>query len=300
MRGEVRRHVTAARHPLQLADLLERRGHAARGKTGVDQIAHAELVGVLLVLARVLELHGLGAGHGAHDHGVGRVAPALGTDENGRKDAQQRTGADQLALLDGLGDVALGHMGQFVGNDTGQFVFAGHVGDQPGENRDVAGGRGESVQGPVSDHRYFDGKGLRRHRRHKTVHNGLHVARDARVIDDGEPCFDDQVELARKFDFVADGEFAKSGLNAPGTGQGHEAGQEPHHPLCAQAGLHLCKLRGSRSTAPARLKPLARNLLTGPVFSSTARRAACSADSAPSRSSRRRRKYSRNMSSTWA
>ena len=116
-------------------------------------IADADTVGLVLVLAREIELRlgceSLGRRNRAHRH-VGRHA-SHGGEQDGRDRRRRRDDARARAILDAARDVALGDVRDLVRVHAGELALVARVEQQPRVDADESAGQRKRVDGRVVD-----------------------------------------------------------------------------------------------------------------------------------------------------
>ena len=147
--------VDPVRGGLVAAHVAEEARHPERIVAGGGHRADADPVGLVLILARVIDLvlygRALACENGAL-HGVGR-APARGRPQ--QDGGQHGGGRDQprMALVDDLAhQVALGDVRGFVGHDAGELVLVARRQDQAAVDGDEAARHGEGIDDRVAHH----------------------------------------------------------------------------------------------------------------------------------------------------
>ena len=116
---------------------LEERAHRARVVAGGAHGAEPQEVGLLLELARELELRGLGRRDaGGAGHRVDRR----------EEEPEQRGRRPHLPLLLLADDVVAAHVAHLVSEHAGQLIVVGHARQQAREDEHVAAGDREGVQ----------------------------------------------------------------------------------------------------------------------------------------------------------
>ena len=227
--GQIFRDVDA-RGPLLTADFLERALKPLRTVARRGEVLRPIWSAPGFVHTAVVEHRGLTGGHAARHHGSGALSAA---EQGGPERADEAGEGDGLRPLHAGGDVALGHVGEFVGEHARQFGFVIELHDQPGMHEDVAAGHGKGVHAVVQQHVGDEGEGLRRKGLGEAVHNGLDVTFDFGVFHKRHARTDEDVELAPELLLVLDAEAAEKrglrrerALNEQGQRQNHgdEAG----------------------------------------------------------------------------
>ena len=105
--------------------------------------------------------------------------------------------------------MTLGHMGQFVGQYPGQFLFAFQVHDHAREDKDIAAGHGKGVERIVQDYRGPEVERLRRQGLDQAVQQIFDVLAYFRVFDHGQAGADHHVEFVAHLLFIFDGNAAE-------------------------------------------------------------------------------------------
>ena len=128
--------------------------------------------------------------------------------------------------------MALGDVGQFVGQHARQFLFLVQIHDQPGEYVYVPAGNGKGVERIVQNGGGLEGERLGRNGLYQPGQHVIHILLDLRVFDDGQIGSHHDIEFFSHLLFVFNGHTAeKEGLSGRGAylrqqkGQQHDQGR---------------------------------------------------------------------------
>ncbi len=115
---------------------LEHRRRAAGIHAGTIQVVDSQAIGFLLILAavaqRFIEHGGLGGSHRRH----ARIAADGGGQHQAGEQSREADGRRAALCIQAAGEVPLAEVGEFVGQDRGQFVLAARLLKQPGVDTD--------------------------------------------------------------------------------------------------------------------------------------------------------------------
>ena len=134
-------------------------GHGLRWIARFRQHLFAGAVGVALVAARKTQGSVDGCGLSAHRQTLrGLILPRAGggDGQQQRADAQQPVTAH---LRQPLGDVTLGDVRHFMGENGGHLIVRLRVDDQPGVHPDPAAGQGKGVEAAVAQQKHAKVRG---------------------------------------------------------------------------------------------------------------------------------------------
>ena len=132
--GEVFRDVDA-RRPLLAPDFLEGPLQALRPVARRREVLQPYLIRLGFVHAAVVEHGGLSRGHAPGHHCAGALPAA---EQGGRERAHDARSGHGLRPFHAAGDVALRHVGQFVGQHARKLGFVLKLHDEPGVHENVA------------------------------------------------------------------------------------------------------------------------------------------------------------------
>ncbi len=130
--------------------LFEKGGHASRVEAGISEDLHPYAVRLLLVETGEIDHPLRAAGHRGSDGCLGQIRVLAAEDHGG----QYSCGHGKIHPAGGFagpGQMALGHVGDLVGQHGGQLAFVPGVEDEAGIDPDVAAGRGEGVDSRILD-----------------------------------------------------------------------------------------------------------------------------------------------------
>jgi hypothetical protein len=129
---------------------VEEGRHVARIETSVGEHSHTDTVGLLLEAASKVELT---LGERGGRQGNRRLAARMSGagQQNGRQQRRHGRDAGALGLRHHARDMALGQVGDFVGEHRGQLALAACRQYQAGMHADKAAGHGKRVDAGVVD-----------------------------------------------------------------------------------------------------------------------------------------------------
>ena len=160
---------------------LEETRHVPRIVTGGGQDLQADAVRFPLVAAGEIDLALDAAGAGG---GQGRTAQlgVLGPQQHGGDDGGGHGQAHLAGGLHGAGDVALGDVGDFVGQHGGQFSFRFREGDEPAVDADMAAWACEGIDHLRVHHEEVEFTPAVFAAGHQAVAQVLEIVRDLRIF----------------------------------------------------------------------------------------------------------------------
>ena len=177
--------------------------HARRVALHLLHPAETEPVGLLLVLAAVLQVDRLTGGHGADQEPLGERRHAQGqTGDAG----QDRHRADLGTLVEPLGDVPADHVPDLVGEHAEQLVLGAHGLDQAGVEEHQPGRGGKGVELVALDHEEAVVEVLRADVVEHLVAERVDVRADVRVVEHGQFAADREEQLLTDLALLADGQ----------------------------------------------------------------------------------------------
>ncbi len=192
--------------PLFAAQDFKHLDHTGPVVTGPVHAVQAELIGLGLVPAAIGQHDGLGAGHGAHHHGL----PGLGGPGEGGGKSGDHTGISRfleiLRPFDFFRNMPAFDMPDFMGQQSGQLLLAIHGRQQPAVDEDMSGRGGKRIEHILFDDIEMVFKRLRRHFGQDTLADVVHVVDDDRVLDEFKKLAQDPHVFLGELLFLLDGQ----------------------------------------------------------------------------------------------
>ena len=223
-------------HPSLLIEYFKRGDHLHGVIPGLGHPFESQVVGFLLMIPAILEHGRLPHGLAADEEGGGGGPPQ----EHRGQAAHQGGYGDPLGLVHHAGHVPGVDVGNFVGQNPGQFSLPVHEADKTAVYKDVAAGHGKGIQGGVIQDVKAVFKRVGRLLGLQLVTQAVDVRGNERIRADGVGALKFQKKFFPDLPLFLVAQGVEETCRCRGGAPQKQEYQEPGYPLKTAEGFHGC------------------------------------------------------------